>query len=189
LELERIRRRAAEDLAAERAHTIQTLESALRALQAQHAAPAPNPRPRRFLPSAIIRRHLHSRAGPPARLVADGAEAKAGQAPTQPGGKGGHHRTGAEQAAATKAALSGLTEVLHVLLRQAHVELPGAAVVRSWAGLRTPKKVRKLACLTVEYFFYCRGRPGTEALLEELAEAHWSFMDRYGEAMIARGRR
>jgi excisionase family DNA binding protein len=43
LELERTRRRAAEDLAAERAHTIQTLESALRALQAQHAAPAPNP--------------------------------------------------------------------------------------------------------------------------------------------------
>jgi Helix-turn-helix domain len=43
LELERTRRRAAEDLAAERAHTIQTLESALQALQAQHAAPAPNP--------------------------------------------------------------------------------------------------------------------------------------------------
>jgi hypothetical protein len=43
LELERTRRRAAEDLAAERAHTIQTLESALRALQAHHAGPAPNP--------------------------------------------------------------------------------------------------------------------------------------------------
>jgi hypothetical protein len=43
LELERTRRRAAEDLAAERAHTIQTLEAALRALQAHHAAPAPNP--------------------------------------------------------------------------------------------------------------------------------------------------
>jgi len=39
----------------------------------------------------------------------------------------------------------------------------------------------------VEYFLYGRGRPGTEALLEELAEAHWSFMDRYAEAMIARG--
>jgi len=39
----------------------------------------------------------------------------------------------------------------------------------------------------VEYFFYCPGRPGTEALLEELAEAHWSFMDGYAEAMIARG--
>jgi excisionase family DNA binding protein len=42
LELERTRRRAAEDLAAERAHTIQTLETALRALQAHCAAPAPN---------------------------------------------------------------------------------------------------------------------------------------------------
>jgi hypothetical protein len=31
----------------------------------------------------------------------------------------------------------------------------------------------------VEFFFYCRGRPGTEALLEEFAEAHWSFMDGY----------
>ena len=39
----------------------------------------------------------------------------------------------------------------------------------------------------MEYFFYCRGRPGTEALLEELAEAHWSFMDGYAESMIARG--
>jgi uncharacterized protein YciI len=38
----------------------------------------------------------------------------------------------------------------------------------------------------VEYFFYCRGRPGTEALVE-LAEAHWSFMDGYAAAMIARG--
>jgi hypothetical protein len=43
LELERTRRRAAEDLAAERAHTIQTLERALRALQAHHTAPAPDP--------------------------------------------------------------------------------------------------------------------------------------------------
>src|SRR4029450_13088536 len=41
LELERTRRQAAEDLAAERARTIQTLESALAALQAQRAAPAP----------------------------------------------------------------------------------------------------------------------------------------------------
>jgi uncharacterized protein len=39
----------------------------------------------------------------------------------------------------------------------------------------------------VEYFVYGRGRPGTEALLEELTEAHWSFMDRYAPAMIARG--
>jgi hypothetical protein len=43
LELERTRRRAAEDLAAERAHTIQSLEGALAALQAPHPAPAPNP--------------------------------------------------------------------------------------------------------------------------------------------------
>jgi Helix-turn-helix domain len=43
LELERTRRRSAEDLAAERAHTIQTLERALAALHAQHAAPAPDP--------------------------------------------------------------------------------------------------------------------------------------------------
>jgi excisionase family DNA binding protein len=43
LELERTRRRAAEDLAAERAHTIQTLERALRALQAHHTAPALDP--------------------------------------------------------------------------------------------------------------------------------------------------
>ena len=61
------------------------------------------------------------------------------------------------------------------------------AVVRIWAGLRAPKKARKVACLTVEYFCYCRGRPGTEALAEELAEAHWSFMDGYADAMLARG--
>jgi uncharacterized protein YciI len=53
--------------------------------------------------------------------------------------------------------------------------------------LTARKKAWKLACLIVEYFFYCRGRPGTEALLEEFAEAHWSFMDGYAEAMIARG--
>jgi uncharacterized protein YciI len=39
----------------------------------------------------------------------------------------------------------------------------------------------------VEYFFYCRDEPGTEALLEEHAEAHWSFMDGYAGGMIARG--
>jgi hypothetical protein len=45
-----------------------------------------------------------------------------------------------------------------------------------------------VACLIVEYLFYCRGRPGTEALAEALAEAHRSFMDRDGEQMIARDR-
>jgi uncharacterized protein len=39
----------------------------------------------------------------------------------------------------------------------------------------------------VEYFVYCRDRPGSMALREELVEAHWSFMDRYADAMIARG--
>jgi hypothetical protein len=42
LELERVRRRAAEDLAAERAHTIQTLENALGVLQAGDASPVPD---------------------------------------------------------------------------------------------------------------------------------------------------
>ena len=36
----------------------------------------------------------------------------------------------------------------------------------------------------VEYFFYCRDRPGTAALRDELIEAHRSFMDRYADAMI-----
>jgi uncharacterized protein YciI len=39
----------------------------------------------------------------------------------------------------------------------------------------------------MEYFFYCRDRPGSGVLRSELTEAHWSFMDRYAEAMIARG--
>ena len=62
LELERTRRRAAEDLAAERAHTIQTLESALRALQAHH--PAPTPDPDRAAPSPAPPSHATSTAGP-----------------------------------------------------------------------------------------------------------------------------
>jgi uncharacterized protein YciI len=39
----------------------------------------------------------------------------------------------------------------------------------------------------MEYFFYCRDRPGTAALRAELVEAHWSFMDGYAARMIARG--
>jgi hypothetical protein len=39
----------------------------------------------------------------------------------------------------------------------------------------------------MEHFFYCRDAPGTEELLEEFAEAHWSFMDGYADVMIARG--
>ena len=40
----------------------------------------------------------------------------------------------------------------------------------------------------MEYFFYCRDRPGVPPELRwELAEDHWAFMDRYAEGMIARG--
>ncbi|GHA10445.1 hypothetical protein GCM10010372_07750 [Streptomyces tauricus] len=39
----------------------------------------------------------------------------------------------------------------------------------------------------MEYFFYCRDRPGSMPLRWELNEAHWAFMDRYAEQMIARG--
>jgi uncharacterized protein YciI len=39
----------------------------------------------------------------------------------------------------------------------------------------------------LEYFFYCRVKPGSEALGAQLVEAHWSFMDQYADAMIARG--
>ena len=30
----------------------------------------------------------------------------------------------------------------------------------------------------MEYFFYCRARPDSEALWAQLTEAHWLFMDR-----------
>jgi hypothetical protein len=39
----------------------------------------------------------------------------------------------------------------------------------------------------VEYLVYGRDNPDADALLEELAEAHWSFMDGYADVMIARG--
>jgi hypothetical protein len=65
LELERTRRRAAEDLAAERAHTIQTLERALAVLQAQHAAPAPSPD--RAAPPPAPPSDARSTAGPARR--------------------------------------------------------------------------------------------------------------------------
>ena len=39
----------------------------------------------------------------------------------------------------------------------------------------------------MDYFFYCRAKPDTEALAEEHTEAHWAFMDQYAAAMIARG--
>lgn len=39
----------------------------------------------------------------------------------------------------------------------------------------------------MEYLVYCRDRPGKGQLRGDLVEAHWSFMDRYADAMIARG--
>jgi predicted DNA-binding transcriptional regulator AlpA len=65
LELERTRRRVAEDLAAERAHMIQTLEGALAALQAHHPAPAPNPD--RAPPSPVPPSDATDTAGPALR--------------------------------------------------------------------------------------------------------------------------
>jgi hypothetical protein len=65
LELERIRRRAAENLAAERAHTIRTLENALRALPAGHAAPVPDQD--RAAPSPAPPSHATDMAGPTLR--------------------------------------------------------------------------------------------------------------------------
>jgi uncharacterized protein len=39
----------------------------------------------------------------------------------------------------------------------------------------------------VEFFCYHRDRPGSMWLRDELVEEHWSYMDRYGAKMIARG--
>lgn len=39
----------------------------------------------------------------------------------------------------------------------------------------------------MEFVCYHRDRPGSLALREELLEDHWSYMDRYATAMIARG--
>ncbi|MFE7173690.1 YciI family protein [Streptomyces sp. NPDC057616] len=39
----------------------------------------------------------------------------------------------------------------------------------------------------MEYFCYHRDRAGSVALRHELAEEHWSYMDRYAAEMIARG--
>jgi uncharacterized protein YciI len=39
----------------------------------------------------------------------------------------------------------------------------------------------------MEFFCYHRDRPGSAALRDELRDEHWSYMDRYATAMIARG--
>jgi uncharacterized protein YciI len=40
---------------------------------------------------------------------------------------------------------------------------------------------------SVEWFVYCRDRPGSAQLRAQLTEAHWSYMDGFADAMIARG--
>lgn len=39
----------------------------------------------------------------------------------------------------------------------------------------------------MEFFCYHRDRPGSLALRQELGEAHWAYMDRYADRLIARG--
>ncbi|WP_440102306.1 YciI family protein [Streptosporangium sp. H16] len=39
----------------------------------------------------------------------------------------------------------------------------------------------------MEYFVYGRDRPGAFELKMSLSEEHWSFMDGYGETLVARG--
>ncbi|MFC0005609.1 YciI family protein [Micromonospora siamensis] len=39
----------------------------------------------------------------------------------------------------------------------------------------------------MEFLIYHRDRPGSVALRDELIQAHWAYMDRYAEQMIARG--
>lgn len=39
----------------------------------------------------------------------------------------------------------------------------------------------------MEFFCYHRDRPNSATLRGELLEAHWSYMDRYSDGMIARG--
>lgn len=39
----------------------------------------------------------------------------------------------------------------------------------------------------MEFFCYHRDRPGSMTLRKELLAEHWSYMDRYAQAMIARG--
>ncbi|MEU6262400.1 YciI family protein [Saccharopolyspora shandongensis] len=39
----------------------------------------------------------------------------------------------------------------------------------------------------MEFFCYHRDRPGSLPLREALLEAHWSYMDRFADVMIARG--
>lgn len=65
----------------------------------------------------------------------------------------------------------------------------------SWRGYpagRSPRRCgrsgqNRRRSRKLEFFFYCRDKPGTGALRERGAETHQSFMDTYADAMIARG--
>jgi len=39
----------------------------------------------------------------------------------------------------------------------------------------------------MDFFFHCRDKPDTGALLQSLTEAHWSFMDGYADRLLVRG--
>lgn len=39
----------------------------------------------------------------------------------------------------------------------------------------------------MEYFFYCTDKPGSGALRKQINETHWTFMDAYASAFVARG--
>ncbi len=39
----------------------------------------------------------------------------------------------------------------------------------------------------MDYFIYGRDEPGRDEVRAEITEAHWSYMDGYADAMIARG--
>lgn len=39
----------------------------------------------------------------------------------------------------------------------------------------------------MEFFVYCRDRPGVDDLRDELVEAHWAYMDDFADQLIARG--
>ncbi len=55
------------------------------------------------------------------------------------------------------------------------------------SGTASPHALLGQGRATLEYFFYCRDKPGVVALRMQLREAHWSFMDGYAAGMIARG--
>jgi uncharacterized protein len=61
--------------------------------------------------------------------------------------------------------------------------------LRPGSGARIPARLRRRGVKTrgMEFFCYHRDRPGSAELRSELLEQHWSYMDRYATAMIARG--